>query len=88
MWENRWLNLSPSIYLDAKYITLAEINKTVDEKRHPQGSRIIGKVSELDCQEINFHEIRIILFWENKYKALIKGKGNKDHNNFLEIIEK
>ena len=88
VWENRWLYLSPSIYLEAKYITLAEMNKTVDENKHPQGSKIIGRVIDVDCHEINFQEISIILFFENKYSAVINGIGNKDHNNFLEIIEK
>ena len=69
-------------------MTLAEINKTVLEKRQPQGSKINGRVIEVDCQEISFHEIKMILFSENKYIAVIKGIGNKDHKSFLEIIEK
>ena len=66
VWENRWLNLSPSIQEEAKYITLAEIKRTVDENKHPQGSKIIGREIEEDCQEINFHVIKTSLFSENK----------------------
>ena len=86
--EKRWLNLSPSIYVEAKYITLAEIKSTVEENKHPQGSKIIGRVIEVDCHVIIFQEMSIILFSENKYRAVIRGRGNRDHNNFLEIIEK
>lgn len=69
-------------------MTLAEINNTVLENKQPQGSKIKGIVIEVDCHEIIFQVTRIILFWENKYIAVIKGTGNKDQRSFLEIMEK
>ena len=44
MLVKRLINLSPFIYVLEKFNTLAEINKTTEENKHPLISRINGNV--------------------------------------------
>ena len=86
--ENRWLNLSPFMYEEAKNITLAEINKTTLENRQPQGSKIKGRVILVEFNLKRVQLIKIIELDENKYRDKKNGKGRTLHRSLLALIEK
>lgn len=75
------------MYDEANIITLAEINRTVLENKHPKGSRIIGRVKEIEFILKIFQLIKIVKFLEKRKIDEIRGKGNKNQRSLLALIE-
>lgn len=71
---NRLRNGSPVIYVEANFITFAEINKTTAEKRRPIGSKIMGKYKLEEANEIISQIIIIVIELNLKYKEFRKIK--------------
>jgi len=81
---NRLRKISELMYVLVNNITLAEINKTVEEKSVPIGSRMIGKLIEEELIENTSHEISQIKLRLDKYS---ESKNVMRLNEKKEILE-
>ena len=82
-WINRFINTSSFIYEEEKYMTLVEINKTVDLNRVPMGSKMIIKLIWEDWMVITSHSIINVLLM----KLIHSLKGKTIMNNSVRSRE-
>lgn len=85
--ENRCRNGSFFMYEVEKCIMFAEMNRTVEEKIVPIGSRISGRWICDEFSDRIVHDRRIVLELRIRYRLVVKVGMKIAHKRFLKMIE-
>lgn len=84
--ENRCRNGSFFMYEVEKCMMFAEMNRTVEEKMVPIGSRISGRLICDEFMDMIVHDSRIVFELRVRYRLVIMVGVKMIHRRFLKIM--